>query len=557
MRRLKMLSITGLLVVLLVGCQDEPQQSSAAYEVGSENQVSEENTSHPDDSAVGTPSNGQGSGVVNGSRGIEHSLPGVESTQNTTATNRGGGSSGQGTEVVQATEVRQVDSDNKQKPTERPESLWTRKAGADWPTFLGPTGDSKSSETGILTDWPKEGPRIVWQRPLGEGYGIGSIDRGRYFQFDRVDNRARLVCLRAETGEQLWKFDYATDYQDLYGYSSGPRCSPIVDGDRVYILGAEGMLHCLRVVDGEVIWKLDTNKEFGVVQNFFGIGSTPVIEGDLLIAMIGGSPAESHELPPGQLSLVEGNGSGIVAFDKYTGKVKYKITDELASYASLKLATIDGRRWGFAFARGGLVGFEPTVGKVDFHYPWRDKSLESVNASTPVVVGNQVFISETYGPGSSLLEVRPGGHKVVWSDDPKKRFKAMQTHWNTSIHHKGYLYGSSGRHSNNAELRCIDFKTGEVMWSEQDLNRGSLLYVDGHLLFLEEYGTLYLLKANPKKFDVVARVILQEKALPPLLLETKTLLKYPAWAAPVLSHGLLYVRGSDRLVCLELIPEKK
>ncbi len=436
-------------------------------------------------------------------------------------------------------------------------SLWTRRTGSDWPSFLGPDRNGKSSETGILTTWPKEGPRIIWQRELGIGYGIGSVGKGRYFQCDREGDHARLVCLNAETGAEIWKFEYPTNYEDLYGYDNGPRCSPVVDGDRVYIYGVEGMLHCLRVEDGTPVWKVDTAADFGVVQNFFGVGSTPVIEGDLLIVMIGGSPPESQNVPPGQLDRVDGNGSGIVAFHKMTGEVKYKITDELASYASPLLATIDGRRWCFAFARGGLVGFEPASGNVDFHYPWRDRSMESVNASTPVVIGNQVFISETYGPGSSLLQVRPGDYDVVWSDDPRLRDKAMQTHWNTPIYHEGYLYGSSGRHTENAELRCVEWKTGKVMWSEPDLTRTSLLYVDGHFVCLGEYGTLHLIKATAEKFQVVAEVTLEDKSdrPPPLGFRSPPLLKSPCWAAPILSHGLLFVRGSDRLVCLQLIPD--
>src|SRR5262249_17508634 len=146
-------------------------------------------------------------------------------------------------------------------------------------------------------------------------------------------------------------FTYATDYEDQYGYESGPRCCPVIDGDRVYTYGAEGMLHCLRAVDGQVVWKFDTVKTFGVVQNFFGVGSTPVIEADLLICMVGGSPANSGFRPSIDQ---EGNGTGIVAFNKLTGKVKYKITDELASHSTPTLATIGGRRWGFAFCRGGL-----------------------------------------------------------------------------------------------------------------------------------------------------------------------------------------------------------
>jgi outer membrane protein assembly factor BamB len=376
------------------------------------------------------------------------------------------------------------------------------------------------------------------------------------FQFDRFGDKARLYCLNAETGEQIWQFESPTDYQDMYGYNNGPRCSPVIDDDRVYALGVDGRLFCCRAIDGKLLWEVDTNKEFGVVQNFFGVGSTPVVEGELLIVMVGGSPPESHRVPPGQLNLVDPNGSGIVAFDKRTGKVKYKLADELASYASLKLATIDGRRWCFAFCRGGLVGFEPAAGTLDFHYPWRDRGLESVNASMPVVAGDEVFISETYGPGSSLLKVAPGNHEVVWKDDDRRRDRAMQTHWNTPIHLDGHLYGSSGRHTENAELRCIEWKTGKVRWSQPGMTRCSLTLIDGHFLCLGEYGQLWLLKANPEKYEEVATVDYADPSLGSALLgEAGPVLKYPCWAAPIVSHGLLYVRGEGRLVCLELIPE--
>jgi len=418
-------------------------------------------------------------------------------------------------------------------------------SGGDWPTFLGPTGDGKSPETGILASWPEGGPRVVWQRRLSESYGIGSVSRGRYYQFDRFGPNARLTCMEARTGKEIWDFEYPTDYVDMYGYNGGPRCSPVVDEDRVYIFGVKGMLYCLQTSNGKPIWKVDTAEQFGVVQNFFGVGSTPVVEGSLLIVMVGGSPAESHELPRGYLDRVVGNGSGIVAFDKMTGKVVYSITDELASYASLKTATINGRRWCFAFARGGLIGFEPSTGKVDFHYPWRSKKLESVNASVPVVVGDEVLISETYGPGSSLLKVKPGGYDVVWRDELRSRDKAMQTHWNTPIYHEGYLYGCSGRHMNEGELRCVNWKTGEVQWSRRGLTRTSLTYVGGHFICLGELGHLLLVKANPMEFELVGEAMLRGEG-------GENLLAYPCWAAPILSLGLLYVRGKDRLVCLDL-----
>jgi outer membrane protein assembly factor BamB len=442
--------------------------------------------------------------------------------------------------------------------------LVTSSHGSDWPVFLGPTRDSKSSETGIITDWPPAGPPIVWQKELGTGYGIGTISHGRYFHFDRWNDTARVTCLNAATGEEVWRFEYPTNYEDTLGYNNGPRCSPVVDGERLFVYGAGGNLHCLDVSDGSLIWRFDTFEEFNVVQNFFGVGSSPVVSGDLLICMVGGSPPGSPDLYDSG-GNVTGNGSGIVAFDKSTGKVKYKITDELASYASLQLATIDGRAWCFAFCRGGLVGFEPQSGQVDFHYPWRSRLLESVNASMPVVVGNEVFISETYQIGSSLLAVRPQGVEVVWKDSTKVREKAMKTHWNTAVYHDGYLYGCSGRNPPDADLRCIEWKTGKVMWVERQpplsRERSSLMYVDGHFVCLGEYGSLRLLKANPNKYEEVAQVTLTRKepdfgdsALFGPQPRLRPLLRYPAWAAPILSHGLLYLRGDDRLVCLELIP---
>jgi outer membrane protein assembly factor BamB len=418
--------------------------------------------------------------------------------------------------------------------------------GSDWPRLLGPTGDSKSTEVGIFTDWGVDGPPIVWHRELGTSYGIGSVSDGKFYQFDRHGDEARLSCLDARSGQFLWKFAYETDYVDLLNYNNGPRCSPVIDAGRVYLFGAEGMLRCVTAEEGRLVWKVDTARRFGVVQNFFGVGSTPVVEGDLLIVVVGGSPPESQDAGRYNLDRVVGNGSGIVAFDKRSGEVRYTISDELAGYASPQTATIDGRRWCFVFARGGLVGFDPATGEIDFHYPWRSRLRDSVNASTPVVVGNEVFISECYGPGSSLLRVRPGGYDVVWADPPGRN-KAMQTHWNTPIYHRGYLYGSSGRHAPEAELRCIEWKTGKIMWSKPGLSRASLLYVDGYFICLGEDGVLRLVTATEKAYVEKARIEVTEPS------GGRRLVRPPAWAAPILSHGLLYVRGADRLVCMQLI----
>jgi outer membrane protein assembly factor BamB len=414
-------------------------------------------------------------------------------------------------------------------------SAGERAAGSDWSGFLGPTGDGRSSETGISTSWAKEGPPLLWQLPVGEGYAAPSVAGGRLFLFDRHGGKMRLTCVNARTGDEIWRSEYPTSYEDMYGFSNGPRAAPVIDGERVYTFGAEGRLRCHRVKDGSLVWDVDTASTFGVVQNFFGVGSSPVVEGDLLIAVIGGSPPDSPGIQSGK---VVGNGSGIVAFDKRTGKVRYKITDELAGYSSPIVVTIGERRWGFFFARGGLTGFDPASGKVDFHFPFRAKKLESVNASNPVVVGDTVFVTESYGPGSAVLRVRPGGYEVVRRDS-SPRDQSMSCHFMTPIHHEGYLYGSSGQGSGEAELRAVEYDSGKIMWSAPGLGRATLLYVDGHLVVFTERGRLLLVEATPERYNVVA--------------ETTPLLQYPAWSPPVLSHGILYLRGRGRLAAFELI----
>lgn len=432
--------------------------------------------------------------------------------------------------------------------------LATRRDGSDWERFLGPEGNNRSSEVGLPKQWPTDGPRLVWGAVVGEGYSGPTVSRGRLFHFDRYGSEARLSCRRSETGELLWKSSYEMDYEDYYGYSNGPRASPLIDDDRVYTLGVEGRLRCHRVTDGELVWDVDTSRDFGAVQNFFGVGSTPVIEGELLIVPIGGSPEGSPKIHSGK---VTGNGTGIVAFDKLTGEVRYRLSDELASYASPVLATIGGRRWGFAFMRGGLIGFEPTTGKLDFHYPWKSRTLESVNASSPVIVDDTVFISETYGPGSSLLRVAPGGYEVIWKDPPGRN-QSLATHWNTPLYHDGFLYASSGRNTGDTDLRCVEHRTGAVRWSQPGLTRSTLLFVDGYLVVLGEYGVLRQIRADAERYQLIHEIDLNKVERDLQSADGKTrrlpLLSYPAWNAPVLAQGLLYLRGKDTLIALELIP---
>lgn len=421
---------------------------------------------------------------------------------------------------------------------------------ADWNDFLGPERNGKSAEKIEVSPWRNTGPPVVWHKKIGTSYGAPTIADGRLFIFGRHGDMARLTCMESDTGTELWRFEYPTDYEDMYGYNNGPRSCPVIDGERVYIFGVQGKLHCLNVRDGTLLWKVDTVDRYNVVQNFFGTASTPIVEGDLLIAQIGGSPPGTPKNIWASNGNPPSNGTGIVAFNKHTGEVVYEIGDELASYASPIMATIDGRRWGFMFARGGLVGFEPATGKLDFHYPWRCPKIESVNASNPVVADDYVFISESYEIGSSVLQVYPGGYKVAWKDSPRRRNQSMRLHWNTAIHHEGYLYGCSSRHSSGAELRCVELKTGKVVWGQRVDERASLLWVNDYFIFLGEYGRLMLLTCTPEKMEIISEAVPRDE-------NGRQFIEYPAWSAPALSNGLLYIRGKDRLVCLDLRSEIK
>ncbi|MGD9633240.1 MAG: PQQ-binding-like beta-propeller repeat protein [Pirellulales bacterium] len=421
-------------------------------------------------------------------------------------------------------------------------------AATDWPGFLGPHRNGKSDAHGLPAKWPASGPPVVWQTPIGTSYSAPAISGGKLFHFARFGDVERLTCFDAANGDVKWKCEYPTSYSDMLGYNNGPRATPVVDGPLVFTLGAEGVLQCVNVSTGQMVWRVDTTREFNVVKNFFGVGSSPLVWHDLVIVNVGGSP------PGGPTDLyaahgpIESSGSAVVAFDKATGKVRWQTGDDFASYASPVVARIADRDVVFMFARGGLLAIDPEKGTTLATYPWRARKLESVNASTPVVVGDEVFISETYELGSALVRFTGNAFEEIWTDRDRRRDKALALHWNTPIEHEGYLYGSSGYHAPEAELRCVDWKIGKVRWGEPGMGRSSLLLVDDTLVCLSEDGTLRLVRATPERYEEVQRwELTDDKGLP--------LLASPAWAAPALARGLLYVQGANRLVCLKLLED--
>lgn len=439
-----------------------------------------------------------------------------------------------------------------QSPPVPPKPI-TRTAGEDWPIFLGPRADGTSAERSLDPAAWQPTPPIVWTIPLGVGYGAPTVAGGQVLLFERVEDMEQLTCYELETARQLWKIGSRVEYDDMFGYNNGPRCSPIVDGDRVYLYGVSGRLSCVDLASGQLKWSRDLNQEYDVVTNFFGVAANPWVHENLLLVMVGGSTPETKDLPTERLMQVKPNGTAIVAFDKLTGQEVYRVGKGLASYSSVIVKEIGGKPTGLAFLRDGLLAWEPSSGRELFNFPWRAGMLESVNAAVPVVQGDQILISEAYEVGSALLNVVDGKPQVVWKDGGPRSSCRFRAHWSTPVIVDGYIYGCSGRNGPDTDFRCVRLSDGEVMWADRnhDRQRSSLLLVDGHLIVLGENGLLELIKPSPERLELLASadfsaVADQESGAP--------LLEAPCWAAPVLSHGLLLLRGNSRLVCLDLIP---
>lgn len=436
-------------------------------------------------------------------------------------------------------------------------SLWTRTTGEDWPRMLGVRYDSTSIETGIRTDWGKNGLPILWTQPTGTGYGNGVAARGRWFQFDRFGAVERLTCYRAETGERLWAWESPVVYRDAYGYNDGPRSSPVVDGDSVYVYGVSGTLACIALADGTERWKRDMNLDYGVIPNFFGVGASPILYGDLVLAMVGGSPKGpwiGRYPTVNDLPKATPDHSAMVALDKTTGKEVYRVGNYLASYSAPIIAELEGHDRCVALVREGLLVFDAATGSNETFYPFRASIFESVNAASPVPLGNnRIFISEAYEIGSAVVELRDGKLAPIWQDRGGRSSQAMRTHWTTPVRSGELLFASSGRNQPDTDLRCIQW-TGDgppnVRWSHRNRDRGTALAVDGHWLWWGEMGKIELIPIDAPDHRPIAEMDLGSLVDPA---SRKPLINPPSWAPPVLSHGLLYVRGEDRVICLELI----
>jgi outer membrane protein assembly factor BamB len=340
------------------------------------------------------------------------------------------------------------------------------------------------------------------------------VAQGRVILFHRVGDSEVVEALDARTGTPQWSYKYPTSYRDDFGFDEGPRAVPVVANGVVYTFGAEGQLHAVDLAKGTRLWSEDTMRRYSVAKAFFGAGGSPLVEDGRVIANIGGK------------------GAGIVAFDAKTGKVVWTATDDEASYSSGVAATIAGRRCAIFLTRAGLVGLDPATGAVQFQRPWRARQNASVNAATPLVAGDLIFISAEYGPGATALRLEGTTLTELWASND-----ALSNHYATSVMRDGYLFGFHGRQEFGPSLRAVELRTGRVRWSQDRFMAGSVILAGDRLVVLRENGELILAPASPDAFKPLARA----QVLP------ETVRAFPA-----LANGFLYARNEKTLVCLDL-----
>ncbi len=383
----------------------------------------------------------------------------------------------------------------------------------DWPQFLGPRRDG-SYQGKPLPDWPADGPKQLWKKNIGSGYAGPAIAGGKLILFHRIDQEEIVDCLNATTGQPIWRARYAADYVDDFRFDNGPRAVPAIVDGRVYTHGAHGVVHAWDLNTGKALWKLDARIQFKAPKGFFGFACSPLVSGNTVLLNIGGPQA------------------GIIGLDTASGKLRWRATQEAASYASPVLSLINNQAHAVFFTREGLVSVHPATGKVHFRHLWRPAMNASVNACTPVVLGNLVFASTSYGKGATVLAVQENDLETVWANDT-----SLSSHYASCVINNGFLFGFHGRQEAGADLRCVDFKTGRVRWSQPGLRSGTVTLAGEELLVLTERGELIRAAAKPNAFQVNQRA---------------RVTRGEVRAYPALAHGRFYFRDGDTLRCVQL-----
>ncbi len=387
----------------------------------------------------------------------------------------------------------------------------TIEALEDWPQWRGPRRDGVSSEHGLLKSWPKGGPPPAWKASgAGEGYSSFSIAEGRLFTLGARDDREYVIAFDAATGKRLWEVPHGSRFTNDRG--NGPRSTPTVDGTRVYAFGASGDLTALDASSGKIAWTVNVIRDFGGQNITWGLSESPLVSGDRIIVSPGG------------------NGSGIVAVDKASGKMLWKSQTDRAGYSSAVLHELGGVRQAIVFTGQRALGIDVTNGRLLWSY---DRVANRVaNIATPIARGNHVFLSSDYGTGAALLQLTPsaGGidaREVYFTHD-------MRNHHASSVLIGDYLYGFS-----SAILTAMRFDTGEVAWRDRSVGKGSLVSADGRLYVFSEGGVAALVEATPNGYREHGRFSLETGSL-------------PTWSHPVVSNGKLFLRDQDTVYAYDV-----
>ena len=384
---------------------------------------------------------------------------------------------------------------------------------SDWPQWHGPDRSNVSRETGLLKQWPASGPPALWSVPgIGAGYGSVAIKDDRIFVQGSAGGRSVVYALNRADGKGLWSKALGPAGSNDKG--SGPRSTPTVDGDRVYVLTENGDLACLKAQDGAALWQRNILKDFRGRNIVWLLSESPLVDGDHVVVTPGGA------------------GAGMVALDKMSGQTVWaakELSDE-AGYASAIVADVQGVRTIMTLTGEAGVGVRAADGKL----MWRQRNVanNTANIATPIFFDNKVFYTSAYGTGAALLGLTAQGGEIKAQQIYFTR--EMQNHHGGVVLVDGYLYGF-----NNSILSCLKFSTGETMWRNRSVGKGSLTYADGHLYLLGEDNVVGLAEAVPGAYRETGRFKIADKGL-------------PSWAHPVVSGGRLYIRNQDTLAAYDV-----
>lgn len=382
----------------------------------------------------------------------------------------------------------------------------------DWPQWRGPNRDGISKETGLLKQWPVNGPAVLWKaKGAGRGYSSFAVANGKLFTMGLRGDREFIVAFDVATGKEVWASQHGGAFRNDRG--DGPRGTPTVDGDRLYALGGNGDLSCLDARTGKVIWSKNVLKEFGGSNIRWGISESPLVIGDKVLVNAGGPNAS------------------IVALKKTDGSVIWKSQSDEAGYSSAIPLNVNGSTQVVFFTGARALGLDLKDGKLlwDYARPANDVA----NVATPIARENRVFFSSDYDTGGGLVEIKTDNkaQEIYFT-------KNMRNHHSSSVLVGDYLYGFS-----SAILTAMKFDTGEIAWRDRSVGKGSLIYADGHLYCFSENGVVGLVEASPAGYKEVGRFRIPQDSL-------------PTWTHPVVSGGRLFLRDQDTIYAFD-VKEKR